>query len=202
MKLLLDPRGIGIQLGINTESARFHEVWLVEALKVAWDVWIRLGWSVNTQNVRENDWNRFIVPDETHRVIADITRFNRLTEDADFDINTSFSSGWELILQILMTLDGQNIGLAEAYESFTFRNKVATFLAAGIKRGLQVDNPLAKEEFLFPARDAFYAKPVHCPIDFHAHISANVTEAIVTLQAPLYIPRDHLADCRPTFIII
>ena len=196
---MLDPTGSGLRLTVSTDLARFNEIWLVEALKAIWEIWTRVGWQ--TENIVDlDDWARFVIPTEIQKAVGDITRFNVLTQNPNFDFEKNFDEGWRLIIQIAQDLDANQIGLKEAPETCCFRNKVAAFIMAGIKRGLVSKDPSPKEQVIYPIHAAFYEEPVHGLIDFEAGILTNPTETTVTLQAPVHIINSLKYECLPIFV--
>ena len=153
--------GVGARLG--KEHAKYHEIWLAESMKVAWNIWAILGQKDRMSEVIEaKNWKLFLGKDEHFDIMDKIARFNRITRETDFDFGARncFEQGWLLILKITSHIKKQNYYFEPCDEITFFRNQVTRFIANGIRSGLEGENWEVSEFFLFKAKELLSDHPI------------------------------------------
>lgn len=184
MKLRMTKDHSKVRLQLTLQHAVFHEVWLAEAMKIVWEVWARMGWlSEHAYQVCEEDWRTFRLNEQKHETIVNISHFNRLVKRPGFDLTRDFDDGWACILQIIATIQRQNLSFQISPEITCFRETVSLFCLLGIKRGMDKTTPTYLESFIFTARDALYPQSIRFLQDQEIDILADEAETTVTLES-------------------
>ena len=163
MKFEMTFYRVGVGATLGKEYAKFHEIWLAETMKVAWNIWAILGQKNRVSEVIEaRNWKLFLGEDEHFDIMDKIARFNRITRENDFDFGAKncFEQGWLLILKITSRIKQQNYYFEPCDEISFFRNQVTRFIANGIKSGLEVENLEVSEFFLFKAKELLSDQPI------------------------------------------
>ena len=201
MRIILDISGAGITLVSKTNVTSNKGIWLAESLKIAWMVWSQMGWFMRAPTVvKANDWKQFLTHGIKAEIMADISRFNRITQAKNFDLDALFDDGWCLIVLIARKLGSTCIHLHDSQEVREFRSKVAVFILAGIERGLKNGKPDFQERFIYTAKTALFQHPVHVHEHYDVNLFNNTVETTVHLTVQKQKIFDYFEACPPTII--
>ena len=185
MKLICDLLEIGMQIKIENEKAKFNEIWLAESIKVAWDLWTRMGWSgENEKCITIHDWLCFRAEPDKCVVMDSIARLNRIARENRTNLLQQFDQGWLLILEIVAEIQRKGLWFEQTPEVNTFRKTVAFFIAYGIKRGVETSTPCNHEQFVYPAQRVLHEGPIRPLLIQEVKLERGRDQTVVTVSDP------------------
>ena len=183
MKLTLLNEGSQIQLQLNANKAEYHEIWLVESLKAVWEIWTRMGWCSERSNViKKEDWRDFCPEQQKKHIINEISHFNSITAETDFDIEKSFNDGWVRIIQIVSSIQLNDCYFETGPEILAFRQTVTQFSLVGIRKGLGQTKADYSDFFIFSVKNELISPPIIYLHEFEVDFMIHEAEATVTIK--------------------
>ena len=163
MKLEMIFYRIGVGVRLDKNEMIYHEVWMAKALKIAWKIWIGLGWENSGSTlIKAKEWLTFTGDESKLSLMDKIARFNRISraKNLDFQTETFFKDGWILILEIISGIKILDSHFELCEEIAQFRGQVTRFIAYGIKRGFDTNEVGDSEHFLYMADDYLNDQPI------------------------------------------
>ena len=164
MKLHVEftDRSIELKMGCLKD---FHlDLWIVNAMKVAWKVWVCLGWNeTNATRIGHQCWSTFSNDTEKDLVINEILRFNHVMAQQRHVTSDTFENGWTSILHIAYTIREKHFYLGKTPEVDQFRREVARYITFIISKGCDITNPTIPTFFISSTDEKFADTPVCYP---------------------------------------
>ena len=172
----------GLGATISNEHVHYKEIWLAESLRAAWTVWAELGWeSPDKTKIEDRDWKLKNISEEKRDVIEKMLRLERISRYQDFDINTNFEQGGEMLLEIVAAIKNNSFYFDPFETVAQFRHVITLYLATGIKKGLEMADRGASERFIHSIRDYLGGSPIEFPTNAEVYFNRFQKETIVSV---------------------
>ena len=142
-----------IEIRVPKSTAPTKGLWLLEASRLIWEIWPRLGWTTMTEKkIKPEDWKKPFKGEEKDIIMSMIERLLKIMEIAFPEEGEDFEAVMESISKIADELKEGDYELLKCQETEEFRGVVLKILLIGVLRGL--DTELADEM-------EFFSDPVH-----------------------------------------
>lgn len=199
MKFEMTFYRVGVGVTLDMKHAQYHEIWLAESVRIAWNIWAILGQKNQMSEIIEaKNWGLFLGEEGQLNIMDKIARFNRIARETDFNLGAKncFKQGWLLILKITSHIKKQNYYFEPCDEFSSFQNQVTRFIANGIRYGLELENLDFSEFFLFEAKELLNDQPVQYADDLEVSFFVFAKHATVTVTGNEH----YLPECISTTV--
>lgn len=146
-----DSAEIEIRLPKTTTPTK--GLWLLEASRLIWEIWPRMGWNTVTGNrIYPEDWKKPLSNESKDSVMAMIERLLKIMETSFPEKGCNFEAVIESIATIADEIKEADLELVSCVETEDFRGMVIKTLLIGVLRGL---NTKVAEEM------DYFSDPIH-----------------------------------------
>ena len=171
----------GVGATISNDVARFKEIWLSDSLKAAMAVWAELGWEDSKRvKIEDGDWRSPSENGTKSQVIGKILCLNRISRQKDFNIDTYFEEGDNLLLEIVALIKNNSFCFDPIEEVTQFRRVMTLYLATGIRNGLASSGEDAPERFVHAIYETLNTSPIEHPIEAEVFFNRFQSDTIVS----------------------
>lgn len=136
--------------------------WLLEASRLIWEIWPRMGWSTATDNrIQPGDWRLPLTNGAKDIVMAMIERLLKIMEVSFPEDGNSFEAIIESIANIADEIKEGDLELVPCLEVDDFRGMVIKTLLIGVLRGLNTKSAEEMEYLSDPIYKKFYYDKIY-----------------------------------------
>ena len=142
-----------IEIRLPKTTTPTKGLWLLEASRLIWEIWPRLGWNTVTDNrILPGDWRKPLNNESKDSVMAMIERLLKIMESSFPEKGCNFEAVIESIATIADEIQEADLELIPCTETDNFRGTVIKTLLIGVLRGL--DTKVAEEM-------DYFSDPIH-----------------------------------------
>jgi len=146
-----------IEIRVPKTTAPTKGLWLLEASRLIWEIWPRLGWNTMTERkISPEDWRKPFKGEEKDIIMSMIERLLKVMEISIPEEGRDFEAVMESISKIADELKEGDFELLKCQETEDFRGVVLKVLLIGVLRGLDTDSADEMEFFSDPIYKQFF----------------------------------------------
>ena len=146
-----------IEIRLPKTTSPTKGLWLLEASRLIWEIWPRMGWStINGNKIWPDDWKKPLVNNVKDSVMAMIERLLKIMENYFPEDGNSFEIAVGSIANIADEIKEGDFELISCLEVDGFRGMVIKTLLIGVLRGLDTKAAEEMEYFSDPIYKKFY----------------------------------------------
>ena len=146
-----------IEIRVPKSTAPTKGLWLLEASRLIWEIWPRLGWTtMSEKKIAPEDWKKPIKGEEKDEIMSMIERLLKIMEIAFPEEGEDFEAVMESISKIADEIQEGDYELLKCQEVEEFRGMVLKILLIGVLRGLDTDTADEMEFFSDPIYKKFF----------------------------------------------
>ena len=142
MKILPGKEAVRLEINISETKSKFKDIWLLESLRLTWELWSRLGWSTVSNNILEKkSWELLQTDSKEEQIMMAIERVIKVAQS---------SNKYHLLkrmARIGMATEDCDLFLESSSEVDTYRKLVGQTLLEGIVEGMNTQTETPADEF-------------------------------------------------------
>ena len=151
MKITPEGEMVRLEVVISKLGTKFKDTWLLESLRLVWELWSRLGWSTLSDNVlSKSSWTRLETNSEAERIMMAIERVLKVA---------NYTEKYQLLAKMAMIgKDTENCDLLlePSDEIAVYRKLVGRTLLEGIIDGMNITSGIPSDTFQGALENAIF----------------------------------------------
>lgn len=146
-----------IEIRIPKSAAPTKDLWLLEASRLIWEIWTKMGWQTYSEKfIQPEDWRNPLQGEDKDSIMSIIERLLKIIEVAFPETGEAFESVIESIAKVSDEIHEGDFKLEQCIEVEEFRKLVLRILFLGVLRGLDTKSAEEMEYLSDPIYKKFY----------------------------------------------
>lgn len=189
-----------IEIRVPKMIAPTKDLWLLEASRLIWEIWTKLGWQTSSERtIKPDDWKKPIHGEAKDNIMAMVERLLKVIDIAFPETGEEFEAIIDSISKISDDIHEGDFKLEDCVEVEEFRKMVLRILFLGTIRGLNTNSADGMGYLRDPINKRFYYDKdlVREEEDFVFHKAKESYVSTYTVHTSLTIPfcSVHLDSC-------
>ena len=193
--LKITPAGnkVYVEIRIASQTAKCKDMWLLESLRLTWELWSRLGWNSLTDNVLEKEsWNRLSTETREEKITLEIDRVLKVANESDI------SCLLKKMASISKEIEECDLFIEACKEMERFRCLVGHTLLEGILNGMNIESEIPCDQFKGALESEIF-KDTNCILQYKDSFYTQFEENAITGVLCVHFSQENLLQRQECF---